>query len=211
MIRIRWHGHSCFEFSNGMTLVIDPHDGASIGISPPKVKADVILVTHDHFDHNQTRVVEKEGSIVVRESKRIEGIEIEAIKAYHDKEKGSKRGEINMYKVNYDFISFLHVGDLGHMLDDETIKRIGKIDMLFVPVGGVFTIDAGEAYELSKKIDAKIIVPMHYKIEGLSLPIDRLEKFIEVSKDIPVRYVANEIEIEKEDIPKEKEIWVFSL
>ena len=211
MIRIRWHGHSCFEFSNGMTLVIDPHDGASIGISPPKVKADVILVTHDHFDHNQTRVVEKEGSIVVRESKRIEGIEIEAIKAYHDKEKGSKRGEINMYKVNYDIISFLHVGDLGHMLDDETIKRIGKIDMLFVPVGGVFTIDAGEAYELSKKIDAKIIVPMHYKIEGLSLPIDRLEKFIEVSKDIPVRYVANEIEIEKEDIPKEKEIWVFSL
>ncbi len=211
MIRIRWHGHSCFEFSDGITLVIDPHDGASIGISPPKVKADVILVTHDHFDHNQTRVVEKEGSIVVRGSKRIEGIEIEAIKAYHDKEKGSKRGEINMYKVNYDFISFLHVGDLGHMLDDETIKRIGKIDMLFVPVGGVFTIDAGEAYELSKKIDAKIIVPMHYKIEGLSLPIDRLEKFIEVSKDIPVRYVANEIEIEKEDIPKEKEMWVFSL
>ncbi len=211
MIRIRWHGHSCFEFSDGITLVIDPHDGASIGISPPKVKADIILVTHDHFDHNQTRVVEKEGSIVVRESKRIEGIEIEAIKAYHDKEKGSKRGEINMYKVNYDFISFLHVGDLGHMLDDETIKRIGKIDMLFVPVGGVFTIDAGEAYELSKKIDAKIIVPMHYKIEGLSLPIDRLEKFIEASKDIPVRYVANEIEIEKEDIPKEKEMWVFSL
>ena len=211
MIRIRWHGHSCFEFSNGMTLVIDPHDGASIGIAPPKVKADVILVTHDHFDHNQTRVVEKEGSIVVRESKHIKGIEIEAIKAYHDKEKGGKRGEINMYKVNYGFISFLHVGDLGHMLDDETIKRIGKIDMLFVPVGGVFTIDAREAYELSRKIDTKIIVPMHYKIEGLSLPIDRLEKFIEIAKDIPARHVANEIEIEKEDIPNEKEIWVFSL
>ena len=100
---------------------------------------------------------------------------------------------------------------IGLSLNLRFLKRIGKIDMLFVPVGGVFTIDAREAYELSRKIDTKIIVPMHYKIEGLSLPIDRLEKFIEIAKDIPARHVANEIEIEKEDIPNEKEIWVFSL
>ncbi|KAA0003540.1 MAG: MBL fold metallo-hydrolase [Thermoplasmata archaeon] len=210
MIKIRWHGHSCFEFSNGKTLVIDPHDGASIGISPPKARADIILITHDHFDHNQARVVEKEGSVVVKESKKMNGIEIEAIKAYHDNERGNKRGEINMFKVSYDFLKFLHVGDLGHMLDEETIKKIDGIDMLFLPVGGVFTIDAKEAYEIAKKINTKIIVPMHYKIEGLSLPIDRIDKFIELS-EFPIRYVANEIEIEKEDIPESKEIWIFSL
>ena len=145
MIKIRWHGHACFEFSNGLTIVIDPHDGASIGIAPPKVKADIILITHDHFDHNQARVVEKDGSIIVRESKSINGIEIEAIKAYHDKEKGSKRGEINMYKVRYDFLSFLHVGDLGHMLDEETIEKIlDKAVAIYMPdittIGNLRTI-----------------------------------------------------------------------
>ena len=96
MIKIRWHGHACFEISNSKTIVIDPHDGASIGIEPPRVRADVILVSHEHFDHNQVKAVEKEGSIVVRESKEIDGIRIEVFKAYHDKSKGSKRGEISI-------------------------------------------------------------------------------------------------------------------
>jgi len=212
MIKIRWHGHSCFEFSNEKSLVIDPHDGVSIGIAPPKARADIVLITHDHFDHNQARVVEKPDTIVVRESKRIDDIDITSIKAYHDKEGGKKRGEINMYLVRYDFLKFLHVGDLGHLLDEETIKKIGKIDMLFLPVGGVFTIDAEEAYEIANKIDTRVIVPMHYKIEGLSLPIDRIDKFLEIaSQSYPIRHVANEIEIEKEDIPETKEVWVFTL
>ena len=212
MIKIRWHGHSCFEFSNGKSLVIDPHDGVSIGIAPPRARADIVLITHDHFDHNQARAVEKEDTIVIRESKIIDSIEIEALKAYHDKEMGKKRGEINMYLVKYDFLKFLHVGDLGHALDDKTIEKIGKIDMLFLPVGGVFTIDAEEAYEIASKIDTKVIVPMHYKIEGLSLPIERVDRFLEIaSESYPIRYVANEIEVEEDDIPSKKEIWVFTL
>jgi len=212
MIRIRWHGHSCFEFANNVTIVVDPHDGASIGILPPRARADFVLITHDHFDHNQARVVEKEGTVVLRESKKINGIEVEAIKAYHDEERGKKRGEINMFKVKYDFLTFLHAGDLGHMLDEETIKKIGRIDMLFIPVGGVFTLDGNKAFRVMEKIDTRIVVPMHYKIEGLSLPIDGVEKFLEIaSTKYPVVYVANEIEIEREDIPDKKEVWVFTL
>ena len=212
MIKIRWHGHACFEISNGKTLVIDPHDGASIGIAPPKAKADIVLITHEHFDHNQSRIVSKEDAIVVKESRNIDGIEIKTFKAYHDKEEGRKRGEINMFKIKYDFLTLLHVGDLGHILSEKNIEEIGKLDILFIPVGGVFTIDAKEAFELSDKIDTKIIIPMHYKIEGLSLPIERIDNFIEfVGKKFPIRHVANEIEIEKEDIPDKKEIWIFSL
>ncbi len=210
MIRIRWHGHACFEIANGKVIVIDPHDGTSIGIPPPKTKADIILITHEHFDHNQARVVEKPESIVVRESRELDGIKIDVINAYHDKEKGMKRGEIKIFKVEYGGIKFCHLGDLGHLLDNEMIAKIGNIDILFIPVGGVFTINAREAMEMSRKIDTKVIVPMHYKIEGLSLPIERIDEFIETI-EFPVRYVANEIEIEREDLPSEKEVWVFSL
>ncbi len=210
MIRIRWHGHSCFEISDEKTIVIDPHDGTSIGIPPPRAKADIIIITHDHFDHNQARIVEKEGSVKVYDSKEVNGIKIEGITAYHDKEMGKKRGEIKIFKFELDGLKFCHLGDIGHVLDADMVKKIGKIDILFVPVGGVFTVNAEEAMEIARKVDTRVIVPMHYKIEGLSLPINPLEPFLNLS-DYEIRYVANEIEMDKEDIPAEKEIWVFSL
>jgi len=210
MIRIRWHGHACFEISNEKNIVIDPHDGISIGIPPPRAKADLILITHEHYDHNKSRVVEKEGSIIVKENRKINGIEIETFSAYHDKFRGERRGEIKIFKINFEGIKICHLGDLGHILEEETLRKIGKIDILFIPVGGVFTIDAREAVELCKKIDTKVIIPMHYKIEGLSLRIDGIEPFIDLSP-YEVRYIGNEIEMDSEDIPKEKEIWIFSL
>ena len=210
MIKIRWHGHSCFEISDEKTIVIDPHDGTSIGIPPPRAKADIIIITHDHFDHNQARIVEKEGSVKVYDSKEVNGIKIEGITAYHDKEMGKKRGEIKIFKFELDGLKFCHLGDIGHVLDADMVKKIGKIDILFVPVGGVFTVNAEEAMEIARKVDTRVIVPMHYKIEGLSLPINPLEPFLNLS-DYEIRYVANEIEMDKEDIPAEKEIWVFSL
>ncbi|MBC7080841.1 MAG: MBL fold metallo-hydrolase [Thermoplasmatales archaeon] len=210
MLRIRWHGHSCFSISNNKTIIIDPHDGVSIGIPSPRIKADIILVTHDHFDHNQAKLVEKEGSIVLRSGKKFEEIEIESFSSYHDKEKGRKRGEITVFKIKYDEIIFCHLGDIGE-IDEKLIKEIGDVDILFIPVGGTFTINAKEALEMSKKINPRVIVPMHYKIEGLSLPIDRLDKFLDLIEEIEVVYVANEVEITKEDLPENKEVWVFSL
>ena len=213
MIKIRWHGHACFEISDSTTIVTDPHDGSSIGIKPPNVKADIVLVTHDHYDHNKVKAVEKEGTRVIRGgNESINGIEIESFKAYHDKEKGSKRGEIAMFKFTVDGITFCHVGDLGHVIDDETAEKIGHVDILFIPVGGTFTIDAEEAIEVCKKINPKVVVPMHYKIGGLSLPIERVEPFLEnAGRNCEIRHVANEIEIEKEDLPEETEVWVFTL
>ncbi len=210
MLRIRWHGHSCFSISNSKTIAIDPHDGMSIGIRPPSIKADIILVTHEHFDHNQTKIIEKEGSVILRNGKKIEEIEIESFLSYHDKEKGRKRGEITVFKIKYEEINFCHLGDIGE-IDEKLIKEIGNVDILFIPVGGTFTINAKEALEMCKKIKPKVIVPMHYKIEGLSLPIDRLDKFLDLIEDMEIVYVANEVEITKDDLPENTEIWVFSL
>ncbi len=213
MIKIRWHGHACFDISDDVTIVTDPHDGSSIGIKPPKTKADIVLVSHDHYDHNKVRMVEKEGTeIIGAGEKEVYGVMIKGIGAYHDKEKGSKRGEITIFMFTIEGLTFCHLGDLGHVLDEEKVKEIGKIDILFIPVGGVFTLDGREALEICRKIQPKVIVPMHYKISGLSLPIERVDDFlVHVEGEYPVRHVANEIEIEKEDLPSSGEIWVFTL
>ncbi|RLF27977.1 MAG: Zn-dependent hydrolase [Thermoplasmata archaeon] len=212
MLKIRWHGHACFEITNETTLVTDPHDGKSIGIPAPNVTGDIILVSHDHYDHNSVKSVEKEKSTVITDEKKrnISNISIQGYKSFHDESHGEKRGENIIYKFIIDDITFCHLGDLGHELDEDIIQEIGKIDILFIPIGGTFTIDADTAWKVIDKIKPCITIPMHYKIGGLSLPIAGIEPFLEKNK-LKVLRVGNEIEIEKDDLPTEPEIWIFTL
>jgi L-ascorbate metabolism protein UlaG (beta-lactamase superfamily) len=212
MLQIRWHGHACWEITNDRTLVTDPHDGKSIGIPAPTVAGDIILVSHDHYDHNSVKSVEKDGSKVVTDPRKrtIDDIEIRGVESFHDEASGAKRGENIMYQFTVDGIKFCHLGDLGHDLNNESIERIGEVDVLFIPIGGTFTVDDKQAWDIIKKINPKIIVPMHYKIGGLSLPITGIDGFLAQNpyKVIPV---GNEIEIDREDLPDEPEVWTFTL
>jgi L-ascorbate metabolism protein UlaG (beta-lactamase superfamily) len=212
MLQIRWHGHSCFEITNDLTLVTDPHDGKSIGIHAPNVTGDIILVSHDHYDHNSVKSVEKQDSKVITDDRKrsISDIEIKGVESFHDEEEGAKRGKNIIFQFTIDEIKFCHLGDLGHNLDDEAVQKIGDVDILFIPIGGTFTVDDKQAWKVIKKIKPKIIVPMHYKIGGLSLPIAGIDPFLEQSK-YKVIHVGNEIDIEKEDLPTEPEIWTFTL
>jgi L-ascorbate metabolism protein UlaG (beta-lactamase superfamily) len=212
MLQIRWHGHACWEITNDITLVTDPHDGKSIGIPAPSVIGDIILVSHDHYDHNSVKSVEKGSSKVISDGRKrnISNVEISGIDSYHDEDRGAKRGSNIMYKFEVNGIKFCHLGDLGHDLDDEAIQKIGEIDILFVPIGGTFTVDDKQAWGVVNKIKPKIIVPMHYKIGGLSLPIAGIDTFLAQSK-YKVNHVGNEIDIEKEDLPANPEIWTFTL
>lgn len=213
MLKIRWHGHACFEVTNDLTLVTDPHDGKSIGIPAPNVQADIILLSHDHFDHSSgVKIVEKQGSKIISDPRKrtISNVEISGFESFHDENFGAKRGTNVIYKFIMDGIKFCHLGDLGHELDDNTVEKINSIDILFIPVGGNFTIDDKKAWNIIKKIKPKIIIPMHYKIGGLSLSIAGIEPFIEKS-DYKVIHVGNEIDIENEDLPSEPEVWTFTL
>jgi len=213
MLKIRWHGHACFEVTDELTLVTDPHDGKSIGIPAPNVQADIILVSHDHFDHSSgVKIVEKEGTKIVSDTRKktISNVEIFGIDSFHDENLGAKRGKNIIYKFNIDGINFCHLGDLGHELDDNAAQKIGSVDIMFIPIGGNFTIDDKKAWNIIKKIKPKIIIPMHYKIGGLSLSIAGLDPFLEQSK-YKVNHVGNEIDLEKEDLPSEPEIWTFTL
>ena len=212
MLLIRWHGHSCFEITDEVTVVTDPHDGKSIGIPTPKVSADIVLVSHDHYDHNSVKTVEKEGTKIITDSRKrtIGDITIKGFQSFHDESHGEKRGENIIYTFVIDNIAFAHLGDLGHILDDKTTEALKQSDILFIPVGGTYTIDAVHAWEIIKKLKPKIVIPMHYKIEGLSLPIAPVDEFIEESP-FPVLRVGNEIDIEKDELPDEPEIWIFTL
>jgi len=212
LLQIRWHGHACFEITNKVTVVTDPHDGKSIGIPAPSVTGDIILVSHDHYDHNSVKTVEKDDSVVVREvgRRKVKEVTIEGIPSYHDEVQGGKRGSNIIFKFTVDGITFCHLGDLGHEPDEELIAKIGEVDVLFIPVGGTFTIDADGAWQTFQKINPKIVVPMHYKIPGLSLPISGIDPFLAKNR-FKVLHVGNEIDIEKEELPDEKEIWVFTL
>lgn len=212
-MKIRWYGHACFEISDRITIVTDPHDGKSLGIKPPVVKADLVLVSHDHFDHNCTRIVKAKDLEIVKElgSRRIKGVEINGIKTYHDDSLGEKRGGNIVFTFALNDISFCHLGDLGHRLDEKKAKEIGKVDVIFIPVGGTFTISGREAWEVIRMLKPRVIVPMHYRIAGLSIPISPLESFLENAGSVPINRVGNEIDFESEDLPDESEIWVFTL
>jgi L-ascorbate metabolism protein UlaG (beta-lactamase superfamily) len=210
-MRIIWHGHSCFEVRDGAVIVTDPHDGKSIGIKPPILKADLVLVSHDHFDHNCTRMVKGDYTIVRDSGDRIvRGIPIHGISAFHDQEQGAKRGKIVVFKFILDGLSFCHCGDLGHVLTDEMVERLGEVDVLFVPVGGVFTLDAEGAKRLIEKVRPRIAVPMHFRIGGLSLSIQGVEPFLKGLPEDRVIRVGNEVEFHRDELPEKMEYWVFS-
>jgi L-ascorbate metabolism protein UlaG (beta-lactamase superfamily) len=212
-LRIRWHGHACFEVAGSSVVVTDPHDGKSIGIRPPRVVGDVVLVSHGHFDHNCSRLVKNPETTVVTDPVMTvdKGVRIEGLEAYHDDQGGKKRGKITVFRFELDGFSFCHLGDLGHALDEVTAEHLAGVDFLFVPIGDVFTIGPEAALTVIDRIRPKVAVPMHYRTQGLSLSIRPLQDFLDLVDDGHVVKVGNEIDFAAEDLPESgTEYWVFS-
>lgn len=214
MTTIKWYGHACFEIvsDKGVIVGIDPHDGVSLGIKPPMFKADIILVTHNHFDHNAIQVISKPNSRVldmfVGETT-INDIEIKGVKSFHDPYRGSLRGEVVLYSVKVDGLNIVHLGDLGTIPENKLLREITPADILMVPVGGVYTIDSSEAVEVVEKIKPKIAIPMHYKIPGLRLGLGKVDEFLEKIK-YNVRRISREFTISKPSLPSTTEVWVLT-
>lgn len=184
-MKITWLGHACFllEDSKGRTLLTDPFD-TTLGYETYKGSPDVVTISHQHFDHNYSselkgnyKVVDKIGMFHVCD------IPIKAIPSYHDKDKGAKRGDNIIFSFKMDDYTLCHLGDLGHTLSNDDIAAIGNVDILFIPVGGNYTIDGKEAAEVTKKINPKIVIPMHYKTSQVSFPLDGVEKFLMYMKN----------------------------
>lgn len=213
---IRYLGHSCFYISGGVSVVTDPFDG--IGYPLERVKADYVLCSHDHFDHNAVNAVDYTYKMTLKSAENFlsagfddrfhpfEKIRLEAISSYHDTENGKKRGKNMIYSFTVDDVKFTHLGDLGENFSSNLVDRIGKTDVLFIPIGGNYTIDYPLAKKFADNIDAKIIVPMHYKTTKSTIDVDDCENFISLCET--VNY-CKQLQITKNDLPDEKTVYVF--
>ncbi len=212
-MRIKWHGHSCFEISGKVTVLTDPHDGGSIGLAAPKASPDVATVSHEHYDHNAVGVLKGKPEIVRGAGKhKVKGVEILGVETCHDEKGGEKRGKNTVFVISMDGVRIAHVGDLGHIPTDAQAAQIGDVDVLMVPVGGVYTLDAAGALATIAKLKPKVVVPMHYHVGGLKLGIARLSDFTgKLAKGVAVREVGNSIDFEADDLPEKMEVWTFAL
>lgn len=177
---ISWYGQSCFKIEGkNASILIDPFS-KEIGLRAPRLNADIILVSHDHYDHNNVSEAPTETFIIKGPGEYEKaGIFFEGIVSYHDDVQGTQRGLNTIFTIKTEDMKLCHLGDLGQTkLTDEQIETIGDIDILFVPVGGKCTIGAHEAMAIIKEIEPKIIIPMHYKISGLEMDIESSQKFL---------------------------------
>ena len=168
LMEIKYLGHSSFLIKTKTAKVVtDPYDSEMVGLKFPKTEADIITVSHQHSDHNQVKNVSGINGVsplvidMPGEFEKI-GVRIFGLQSYHDKTKGSERGENILYKFEAEGLSVLHCGDLGVIPEESFLELIGEVDILMVPVGGFYTIDSDEAVQLTKKIEPAIVIPMHY-------------------------------------------------
>ncbi|MDP1722475.1 MAG: MBL fold metallo-hydrolase [Candidatus Gottesmanbacteria bacterium] len=166
---ITYLGHSSFKLrGKAATVVTDPY-GSNIGLTFPKhVEADIVTVSHQHEDHNALRLVEGNPFIVTGPGEyEIKGVGVVGLGVYHDDQKGAKRGKNTIYRIEIDGLSVVHLGDLGHELTAADVDSLDGVDILLVPVGGVYTIDASVAAKIVGEIEPTIVIPMHYNRPGL--------------------------------------------
>lgn len=203
---ITWLGQSCFKIQDkvgpdGITVVTDPFD-KSIGLKEPNFEAQVVTISHDHHDHNNAKALRGQPYIIKSAGEYdIHGVMVDGIDSYHDDKKGAERGGNIIYRIEMDDITIVHLGDLGQTLEDSQLEKIVGADILMIPVGGKYTIGAKEAVDVVSRIEPRIIIPMHYKIPGLKLDIEGVDKFI---RELGVKPTEEEkLKINKKDLPQE--------
>ncbi len=199
-MKLKWFGHSCFLITSdsGTRILTDPFD-EQVGYPLPHTEADVVTVSHNHFDHDNAGVV-KGSFIQIKDAGNFthRGIEIKGISTFHDESGGAKRGKNIVFVYSIDGITICHLGDLGHVLSKEQLKEIGKVDVLLVPIGGIYTIDGEAAMEVIKSINPKVSIAMHFKTDHLLFDLAEAKEFLEKMEG--KKYPCNELTINADNI-----------
>lgn len=187
-MRIIWHGHACFEIqSKEGIIVVDPYKDNSVpGLYMSTIKADLVLTSHGHSDHNAKDKVEL--------LNRDKDIKMTQIHSFHDDKQGSLRGNNIIHVIELEDMKVVHLGDLGCDIDEEILN---DCDVLMIPIGGHYTIDAKMAKNLVDKIKPRIVIPMHYRGDTFGYEeISTLDEFKTLASDI-IEYNSNVIEVDK--------------
>ena len=214
-MKIKWYGHAAFLITSdqGMKIITDPYESGAYGgqLAYGKIndQADIVLTSHDHADHDDAKSLPGSPQVIRGSgSKTVKGISIKGIPAFHDPSGGSERGSNMIFTFQVDGIQVCHPGDLGHTLSEGELSKIGPVDLLFIPVGGYFTIDAEEATRVANQIGPRVLIPMHYKTEKCGFPIAPVEDFLKGKSGVK-RLKTSEAVFEKENLPSRMEIFVL--
>ena len=211
-MKIEYLGHSSFKLteSTGTSVVCDPYDG-SVGFEMKSVCADAVTISHGHFDHNNIKAVEGDPIILDKEcSYDLPGVEIDAIKSFHDRQRGKQRGENLIFKFRMDGIDVCHLGDLGEDCSSELIDLLLPVNVLLIPVGGNYTITAEMAKEYVDRIMPDIVIPMHYKAKDCKLDIDKVDEFTSLFDEECVEELdGSELELMRSDFDGETKVVVL--
>lgn len=190
----------------------DPFDSRKVGLSFPKITADLVLSSHDHFDHNYLEGVSSESLAVTAPGEYdTRGVKVWGFPTFHDNQEGKERGDNTVYLFEAEGITLCHLGDLGHLLDRKTEEELGNPDLLFIPVGGVYTIGPAEAAKVSSKLAPKYIIPMHYRIEGMEETFKDLQPvsaFLE-EMGVEVAEPRDTLTVSKSGLPEATEVVVL--
>jgi L-ascorbate metabolism protein UlaG (beta-lactamase superfamily) len=208
-MEIFWHGHSFFEIKtkenkNQIKIAIDPFS-EEIGLKVPKAEADILLISHDHYDHNNKDTISGNYFLVDGPGEyEVKGVFVKAIKSFHDRVEGKERGENLIFLIESEDLRVCHLGDFGQKeLEEKQVEEIGRVDILMIPVGGIYTISAKEAIKILEQLEPKITIPMHYSLPKLKIKLDPVDKFL---KSLGIKSLAPEkkLSIKKEDLSPEE-------
>lgn len=202
-----------------MTVIMDPFHPEKVGLPFPKDVADIVTVSHNHADHNavelvtgpvtrpSTFVIDKEGEY------EIGGVEITAIKTYHDKVEGKECGKNIIMAIRMDGVSILHLGDLGEKLTESQIEKIGSVDVLMVGVCGKIELEIDEVMDLIKDIQPSYVIPMHYKIPGMPeswAERHTLQEFLDKNKFVVAGEPVHKIKVDEGSLPDDTQVLIMN-
>ena len=213
-MKVKWLGHACFLLTSvsGLRIITDPYASGVYGLdyAPPTETADIVTVSHDHSDHNNVAAVKGNPQVVQGVgSQQAKGVQFKGVASAHDQSSGKERGANTIFCFALDGLNVCHLGDLGHDLSDQTVAAIDAVDVLLIPVGGNFTIDAAVANRVCQKLAPKVVIPMHFKNDRCpGFPVAGVDDFI--GKRQQVKTIAgSEVEIKKEQLPSGTETVVL--
>lgn len=206
-MNIQYYGHSCFKLTtkpagratDDITIFFDPFDKET-GLRPPQGQASMVLVSHNHHDHNNIDALKGDPIIIDTAGEySVKGVNIVGVEAFHDDKEGQERGKINVFILETEGFKICHLSDLGGDLTSKQLDEIDGIDILFIPVGGKYTIDGKKAAEIAKKIEPAMVIPMHYKIAGSTVDVSDEKVFCDAMGTCPKEKVSK-LTLKKKDL-----------
>ncbi len=206
-MKIQYLGHSCFKLtgSTGTTVITDPYQRVGYEMADGQT-ADAVTVSHAHFDHDNVAAVVGNPSILREEGfYRLPNVEIQGVKSYHDTNKGRLRGENVIFKMHMDGLDICHMGDLGEECSAELIERLLPVNILLIPIGGTYTIDAEQAKEYVDRLMPDIVIPMHYRSKHSTIDIDKAKPFLDMFDEEDVDVCRSDVlKFSRDDLTKER-------